>query len=77
MEDVDCDRFSVAKDANSASHPVAKVLDYVSPSVAEEMLGSVSPSLMNELESASGVDVEEVDWAYGVDVEELDLASGS
>ena len=62
---VDCGRFSVAEDANSASCSVGKVLD------------SMSPSLVKEVDATSGREGEAVDRFSGSEMEAVDWASGS
>ena len=62
---VDCGRFWVAEEANSASCSVAKVLD------------SMSPALLKEVDATSGSEVEAVDRVSGSKMEAVDSTSGS
>ena len=59
-EEVNCGRFSVAKDADSVCSSVADDADSASCPLAK-VLDSVSPSMEKELDSASGSEVKEVD----------------
>jgi len=86
-KEVDCGRFSVADDANSASHPIGDDANSASRPVAEEVdsvsclqakvLDSMSPSVAEEVDSETCSVLEEVDSASGSEVGVGDEASGS
>ena len=61
---VDCGRFSVAEEANSASCSVAKVLDSMSPALVKEV-NATSGSEMEAVDRVSASELEEIDWASG------------